>query len=408
MTFAALGLPPHLLRAVAAQGYTTPTPVQRAAIPLVAAGRDVIAEAQTGSGKTAAFALPLLQQLGPPGPVQVLVLAPTRELAVQVAGSFQALDPSRAVLSLIGGAPIEPQLDALADGVDVVVATPGRLLDHIARSSLVLDTLQALVLDEADRLLDEGFQASLNTLLAALPPKRQTLLFSATLPPAVRALCARLLRDPATVSIAAAPETAPDITQRAYQVDRDRRRLLLQHLLATEGWSQTLVFVATRRASENLAQKLRRAGLSAVALHGQMEQHDRSAALERFSRGRAAVLVATDLAARGLDIPRLDAVVNFDLPRSPAGYTHRIGRTGRAGASGVAVSFVDHDTEAHLRLIEKKTSSLIPRHSEPGFPLTGEPRARRKGPAPVKGKRKSKKDKLREAAARAAAAARED
>ena len=403
-TFAELGLAEHLLRALSVLGFDTPTPIQVRAIPLVAAGQDVIAEAQTGSGKTAAFALPILEGLGDSEHgVRVLVLAPTRELALQVAASFDALarySPALEVLGIIGGEPIREQIDILSSGVDIVVATPGRLLDLIENNHIDLSGVQTLVIDEADRLLDAGFIDSLTSLLDVLPEDRQTLLFSATLPQAVLDLCDRLQRDPVTVRIDAVATPVAAIHQRVFQVNHDRRRQLLQHLAASEGWKQTLVFVATQRSCENLARKLRAAGVSAIALHGGLQQTERITALERFKRGRAAMLIATDLAARGIDIPLLDAVVNFDLPRSPRGYTHRIGRTGRAGAAGIAVSFVDHDSEAHFRIIEKKTGQRIPRQQEDGFALTGTAPRRGKGKAAVKGKRRSKKDKLREAARR--------
>lgn len=402
-SFQSLDLPEHLLRAVQALAYTQPTPIQSRAIPLVAAGQDVAAEAPTGSGKTAAFALPILKRLSAePAPivrVQGLVLAPTRELALQVAASFRALGRfaprTTRVLAIIGGEPIHNQIAALNSGVGIVVATPGRLLDLVSSDDIDLSAVQTLVLDEADRLLDAGFSAELDRLLERIPPDRQTLLFSATLPQKVLDLAARVQRSPETVRIDEVQTPVAGIQQQVYQVNRDRRRMLLQHLVKTEGWKQTLVFVATKKATENLAAKLRRAGLSAAALHGDLEQSDRIFVLGRFKRGGVSVLVATDLAARGIDVPMLEAVVNFDLPRSTQGYTHRIGRTGRAGESGIAVSFVDHDSEAHFRLIEKKNHLRLPREQVPGFELTGEAPAKVKGKAGVKGKRRSKKDKLR-------------
>ncbi|MDG1483437.1 MAG: DEAD/DEAH box helicase [Myxococcota bacterium] len=402
-SFHSLELPEHLLRAVQALAYAQPTPIQSRAIPLVAAGQDVAAEAPTGSGKTAAFALPILKCLSakstPIVQVQGLILAPTRELALQVAASFRALNRfaprTTRVLAIIGGEPIHNQIAALNSGVGIVVATPGRLLDLVASDDIDLSAVQTLVLDEADRLLDAGFSVELDRLLERIPPDRQTLLFSATLPQKVLDLAARVQRSPVTVRIDEVQRPVPGIQQQVYQVNRDRRRMLLQHLVKTEGWKQTLVFVATKKATENLAAKLRKAGLSAAALHGDLEQSERIFVLGRFKRGGVSVLVATDLAARGIDVPMLEAVVNFDLPRSTQGYTHRIGRTGRAGASGVAVSFVDHDSEAHLRLIEKKNHLKLPRAQVPGFELTGEAPVKVKGKAGVKGKRRSKKDKLR-------------
>lgn len=404
-SFHLLGLPEHLLRAVKAQEYLQPTPIQSRAIPLVADGQDVAAEAPTGSGKTAAFVLPILSWLcarsppASPAPVRVLVLAPTRELALQVAASFRALSRSAPytprVLAIIGGEPIRNQIDTLSLGVSVVVATPGRLLDLVASDDIDLSSVQTLVLDEADRLLEAGFAAELDRLLACAPAERQTLLFSATLPQKVLELAERVQRSPSIVRIDEQPRAAVGIEQRVYEVNRDRRRMLLQHLVQAEEWKRTLVFVATKKATENLAAKLRKAGLRASALHGDLEQSERISVLGRFKRGGVAVLVATDLAARGIDVPLLEVVVNFDLPRSTRGYIHRIGRTGRAGEAGLAVSFVDHDSEAHLRLIEKKNHLTLSRQQVPGFERTGEAAKKVKGKAPVKGKRRSKKDKLR-------------
>ena len=411
-TFKSLGLPDHLLRALRDVGFDAPTPIQQRAVPVITAGDDITAEAQTGSGKTAAFVLPILQRLcaAPPldhSPVRVLTLAPTRELALQVATVYERLAqhaprPVRA-LAIIGGEPIEPQIAALTRGVDVVVATPGRLLDLIDRGALDLADLEVLVLDEADKLLDLGFSEALADLLRAMPTDRQTLLFSATLPQRVLDLSANVLRDPVSVRVDAAPVGPVGIHQRAIEVDRYSRRTLLQHLMGAEKWGRTLVFVATQRASENLAAKLRKAGIWADALHGGLAQADRIAVLDQFAHGRVPVLVATDLAARGIDVPDINVVVNFDLPRSPRDYLHRIGRTGRAGATGVAVSFIDHTTTDHFRLIEKRSQIALPREHVAGFEPSAEPPKRGRGPAPVKGRRMSKKDKLRQAAARAAA-----
>ena len=410
--FTSLGLADFLQRATEAQGFTEPTPIQALAIPPVLAGRDVAAEAQTGSGKTAAFALPLLHRLiaaqtgWGTAHIDIVVLVPTRELALQVAASTKALarfapNPLH-VVALIGGQPIEDQITALRRDVHIVVATPGRLQDLLDRGEIDLSHVTALVLDEADKLLDQGFRAAIDALVAAMPSDRQTALFTATLPQSLVAFSEQVLRDPVTVRVDAEPTAVATITHRAFQVDRDARRGLLQHLIADEQWERTLVFVATQRAAENLASKLRKADIRATALHGGLEQDLRIEALNRFRRGNVKVLVATDLAARGIHIDSVDVVVNLDLPRSTRDYTHRVGRTGRAGATGRAVSFVDHDTEAHLRLIEKRTGITMPRVQVPGFELTGEPPARQKGPPPTKGKRMSKKDKLREAARRAA------
>jgi ATP-dependent RNA helicase RhlE len=405
-SFDSLGLSDHLLRAVQAQGYAAPTPIQERSIPHIIAGADLAAEAQTGSGKTAAFVLPILQKMAPhtadttPTTVGVLTITPTRELALQITETFTLLsqfaESPPTVLTIIGGTSISDQLSALSSGVDIVVATPGRLLDLMERDAINLGHVHTLVLDEADKLLDVGFNEELTILLGALPSQRQNLLFSATLPQKVLNISARVLNEPTVLRIDEKPTSVTTIEQRVYQVDRESRRLLLQHLFKTEPWGQTLIFVATQRGATNLAKKLRIDGFQAMELHGGLDQLDRIYALKRFKSGKAPILVATDLAARGIDIPLLGAVVNFDLPRAPVDYVHRIGRTGRAGESGIAVTFVDHETEAHLRLIEKKNHLLLTRRQVPGFELRDASTEIVKSLAPKKGRRKSKKDKLRE------------
>ena len=410
-TFDSLGLDPHLLASVRDCGFDTPTPIQARAIPPILAERDLVGEAQTGSGKTAAFVLPILQRLGATPAseaptVRVLTLAPTRELALQVAAVYSRLSArsprSIRVLAVIGGEPAEQQIAALHRGAEVVVATPGRLLDLLDRGALDLVGVEVLVLDEADKLLDLGFTDELADLMRSMPARRQSLVFSATLPQRLLDLSAGLLRDPVTVRVDDAPVGPDTIRQRVIEVDRDRRRLLLQHLLEVEPWARTLVFVATQRASENLSAKLRRDGHRAAGLHGGLEQAERVAVLARFKAGAVPILVATDIAARGIDVPLLEAVVNFDLPRSPRDYLHRIGRTGRAGEAGVAVSFIDHSAAAHFRVIEKHSQIALPREQVPGFELSGPAPPPTKGPPPVKGRRMSKKDKLRRKAAQAA------
>ena len=409
MTFTSLKLTVPLLRAIAEKGYETPTPVQGAAIPAILRGCDVWAAAQTGSGKTAAFALPILQRLAAsPRPsgrlVRALILVPTRELAVQIGESFRRygrfLPEPLKTLVVYGGVSINPQMMALAGGADVIVATPGRLLDLMEHNAVSLSAVATVVLDEADRLLALGFADELERMVARLPAQRQTLLFSATFPPEVEALAKNLLREPVRVEVAVAPETAPDIEQRAIEVDAPRRTQLLRHLIQTHGWTRALVFVATKYATEHVADKLRRAGLTAAALHGELSQGARMQALADFKASKVQVLLATDVAARGLDIVDLPVVVNFDLPRSATDYTHRIGRTGRAGARGLAVSFVSAETHAHFRLIEKRHKLALAREQIEGF----EPEAVDGPAAPatggVKGRRKSKKDRFREATAR--------
>jgi superfamily II DNA/RNA helicase len=409
MPFSRLGLSEPLARAAQEQHYTEATPIQAAAIPAVLAGKDVRASAQTGSGKTAAFVLPILQRLAArrrePGRfARALILVPTRELAAQVGEAARRLgrflpEPVK-TLVVYGGVSINPQMMALGGGADVLVATPGRLLDLIDHNSVSLAAVEVLVLDEADRLLALGFEEELARIVALLPAKRQSLFFSATFPPAVAQLADGLLRDPVLIEIAAVETTKPDIVERAIEVDEPRRTQLLRHLVEANGWTRVLVFVATKYATEHVAEKLRRAGIDATALHGELSQGARTEALANFKATKVRVLVATDLAARGLDIADLPVVVNYDLPRSAVDYVHRIGRTGRAGSSGVAVNFISAETHAHFRLIEKRNGITLEREQIEGF----EPEQIELAVAPVagtggvKGKRKSKKDKLREAA----------
>jgi ATP-dependent RNA helicase RhlE len=411
MPFSEMGLSPELLQAIREANYPTPTPIQVAAIPPILKGQDVRACAQTGSGKTAAFALPMLQRLlgrlsARDRQVSGLVLVPTRELAMQVGESFRTysryLPQPIKMLTVFGGVSINPQMMALRGGADIVVATPGRLLDLADHNAVRLSEVSTLVLDEADRLLDEGFADELTRVLALLPDRRQNLLFSATFPPAVQSLAELLLRQPVRIDVAATSGTSPDIQQRSIAVDPERRTQLLRYLIQHHGWERTLVFVATKYATEHIALKLQRLGFSAGALHGELSQGARTQALADFKAGRLSVLIATDVAARGIDVTELPAVVNFDLPRSTDDYVHRIGRTGRAGASGVAVSFVSAATEAHFRLIEKRNRFRLERERLAGFePTATAPTPASPGTGGVKGARKSKKDKLREAASRA-------
>ena len=408
-SFAALGLGPSLLRSVEESGYTEPTPIQSAALPPALQGRDVIGCAQTGSGKTAAFGLALLQRLDRVRPAwrrtYALVLVPTRELAIQVGESIEALarhlaNPVKVVV-VFGGVSINPQMMGLRGGAEVVVATPGRLLDLVGRNSIALEALEVLVLDEADRLLDEGFADEVSRITALLPRRRQSLFFSATFPPLVQDLARSLLRDPVRIDMPVLSESeGPAIEERAIEVDVSQRTPLLRQLIHESGWQRVLVFVATRYTSEHVADKLRRTGLAAAAFHGDLSQGARTQVLADLHSGALRVVLATDLAARGLHIPELPVVVNYDLPRSAVDYTHRIGRTARAGASGVAVSFVSASTEAHFRLIEKRQGRRVPREQVAGF----EPRETVVPVSPadggVKGRRRSKKDKLRAAAAR--------
>lgn len=408
MTFSSLGLHEALVSAMVHQGYAQPTPVQSAAVPPATAGRDVLVCAQTGSGKTAAFALAVLQRCKPASGggfrhPQALILVPTRELAVQVGGVLSGL-ASAAHLSLrisvvFGGVSINPQLMALRGGTDVVVATTGRLLDIVAHNALDLGRVHMLVLDEADRMLDLGFAEELERVLAMVPAQRQSLLFSATYSAQVRRLAEARLREPVEITIDAQEQAAPDIVQRVITVDPSRRTQLLRHLVQQEQWARVLVFVATKYAAEMVADKLRRAGLQAEPFHAQLSQGKRSQVLADFKASQVQVVVATDVAARGVDIAGLPVVVNFDLPRAAADYIHRIGRTGRAGLQGMAVSLVTAENAAHFALIEKRHGLQVVREIIAGF----EPEmvlpavSRDQAAGGIKGRRPSKKDKLRAA-----------
>ncbi len=408
MPFSKLGLNESLQRVVAAVHYTEPTPIQKQAIPLALEGDDLIAQAQTGTGKTAAFALPILQRLSRvdpdvgSSPVRALVLAPTRELAQQVADTFEEFErymPREiGITAIIGGESIEFQRRHLRNGVQVVVATPGRLLELIREEDIDFEELRILVLDEADRLLALGFAEEIAQLMEALPSERQTLLFSATYPKKVEKLAAEILQNPVRINAVGDVPTVANITQRAIEVNQLNRRPLLCHLIKEENWEHVLVFVRSKRAARNLAAKLRRDGVKADAFHGDLNQDERTCVLSLFKNRTIHVLIATDIAARGIDIQNLSTVVNYDLPRSPVDYIHRIGRTGRAGADGVAVSFIDHNDQAHFKLIEKRTHVSADREQIPGFELTGDAPEKKKGPPPKKGKRPSKKDKARAAA----------
>ena len=412
MPFTTLGLSPTLLplllRAAASKGFTTPTAVQLEAIPALLQGRDVVCSAPTGSGKTAAYVLPLLHQISErparlAGKTQALVLVPTRELAVQVGESFVSFAahlPQRVKVAVVfGGVSINPQMMHLRGGADVVVATPGRLIDLIDSNALSLAQVKTLVLDEADKLLDMGFADELARILALLPAQRQNALFSATFAPAIEELASSLLNDPLRIQVQTEPEAQPDITQRAIAVDAPRRTQLLRHLIQTEKWPRVLVFVATKHAAEIVADKLRKADINAEPFHGELSQGKRSQVLMDFKASTVQVVVATDVAARGLDIKQLPAVVNYDLPRSATDYTHRIGRTGRAGLSGIAVSFVSAATAAHFKLIEKRHAIKLVLEQVAGFvpvEVAVVNAADLKGTGGVKGKRPSKKDKLRD------------
>ena len=405
MPFTSLQLCEPLARAVAERGYLAATPIQQQAIPAILRGEDVIASAPTGSGKTAAFVLPILQGVARstrsrPLPVRALILVPTRELAAQIGASLRAygrhLPHVRAVVAF-GGVSINLQMLALRGGADVVVATPGRLLDLVDSNAVHLSSVSTLVLDEADRLLALGFADELQRVLALLPARRQNLLFSATLPPDVQALADGLLRDPVRIAVDEV-SLAPDIVHRAIEVDVAKRTPVLRHLVRASGGAQFLVFVATKYGADHLVSKLHATGITAAALHGDLSQGARTRGLADFKAGAVQVLVASDVAARGLDIAQLPFVVNYDLPRSAVDYVHRVGRTGRAGEAGVAISFVSAATEAHFRLIERHHHLSVPRERVAGFEPVETDVPVGPGAGGIKGKRPSKKDKLRRAA----------
>ncbi|MCL2195906.1 MAG: DEAD/DEAH box helicase [Oscillospiraceae bacterium] len=360
MTFKDLSLTDSLLRAVRREGYETPSPIQQQTIPLMLAGRDILGCAQTGTGKTAAFALPTLQTLGkqPSGGKRVpraLVLTPTRELALQIAESFQAYGcyTRLKTVCIFGGVPQNPQVAALRAGVDILVATPGRLNDLIGQGLCDLRTISIFTLDEADRMLDMGFIHDVKKVIAKLPAKRQTLLFSATMPKEIEALAASILKNPAKVTVTPVASTVDTIEQSVYFVDKPNKIHLLALLLDDDSIVSALTFSRTKHGADRICKKLCQAGIAARAIHGDKSQNSRQSALREFKQGQIRVLVATDIAARGIDIDQLSHVINYDLPNEPETYVHRIGRTGRAGLSGEAISLCDFDEKTYLKSIEK-------------------------------------------------------
>jgi ATP-dependent RNA helicase RhlE len=363
--FAELGLSAPLLRALANEGYTTPTPIQRQAIPPALEGRDLCGIAQTGTGKTAAFALPILQRVAPQSPAartcRALVLAPTRELAGQIADSFRAYGAGvpLSIAVVFGGVPIGRQRQQMSRGVDVLVATPGRLLDLVDSGSLTLSRVQMLVLDEADRMLDLGFIHALKRIVTLLPRQRQTLLFSATMPAAIAALAERYLRDPVKIVVTPAATTVERVEQNVVFVSSDRKRRLLTSFLRDPAFRRVLVFTRTKHGADRVVRHLDESGIAAAAIHGNKSQPQRERALAAFRRGDARVLVATDIAARGIDVEGVSHVVNFELPNVPEDYVHRIGRTGRAGAAGIAIAFCSDEERPFLREIEKLTRCSV-------------------------------------------------
>jgi ATP-dependent RNA helicase RhlE len=375
MSFNTLGLSDDILRAVNEQGYVTPTPIQMQAIPAVLAGGDLLAGAQTGTGKTASFTLPILHRLAARKAanqrkqVRALILTPTRELAAQVEESVRAYGKYVRLNSAVifGGVNINPQIKLLQQGVDILVATPGRLLDHMQQGTIDLSKVEILVLDEADRMLDMGFIRDIRRVLAALPPQRQNLLFSATFSDEIKALADGLLNSPAMIEVARRNSTVEIIDQKVHPVDRHRKHSLLSHLIKERNWFQVLVFTRTKHGANKLVEQLGKEDISAMAIHGNKSQAARTRALSEFKDGSLQVLVATDIAARGIDIDQLPHVVNYDLPNVPEDYVHRIGRTGRAGAAGQAVSLVCIDERDLLKNIEKLIKRDLPREIVPGF-----------------------------------------
>lgn len=378
LSFEDIGLMPQLLAAVKDAGYSTPTPIQQKAIPLALKGRDLIGLAQTGTGKTAGFTLPIIQRLleGQHGEnpalahrVRVLILTPTRELCIQVEESFRKYGKhtNLRVLPVFGGVAVEPQTKQLRQGIDVVVATPGRLLDHMERQNVVFDDLEVLVLDEADRMLDMGFAPQLNRIVAEVPRFRQTLLFSATMPPEVEALARKYLRKPIVVQVGRRSSAASTVTHAVYPVPRDRKTELLAELLKAKGMDSVLIFSRTKHGADKVVRHLEAKGISSTAMHADKSQGERMKALQDFKDGKVRVLVATDIAQRGLDVSGISHVINYDVPQQAEDYVHRIGRTGRAAATGDAFTFMAPDEIAMVRSIERVIGEPIPRISVPGY-----------------------------------------
>lgn len=409
MPFSTLGLSTPIQRALKESGFTLPTPIQEKVIPLVLSGHDVMARAQTGSGKSASFVLPILELWTKKkgegkAKIKALVLTPTRELTLQVAEAFETfgefLPKKPKVVSVIGGESIGDQLYAIQQGCDILVATSGRLLDVVKKKQMNLSHLEFFVLDEADKMLDLGFAEELELILKEIPEQRQNLLFSATYPPKMVAIASKITQNPIEITLESEEPTVMSITQRVIEVNRENRGPLLRHLLNSEKYERVLVFMANKRAADNIAMKFKKYGFSADSFHGDLLQEDRTFTLNEFKNKKIRILFATDIAARGLDIDDITCVVNFDLPRSPADYIHRIGRTARAGKSGIAISFISHEDQDHFKLIEKRSKIKLEREQIEGFELSGTPPPKVRGPEPLKGKGKSKKDKLREQAAK--------
>ncbi len=405
MSFTKFNLLAPIQEALTKNDYEIPTKIQEKVIPLVLKKEDILARAQTGSGKTASFVLPILNNwlnntpLGK-SKIKTLVLTPTRELTLQVADTFNkfssTFEKKIKVVSVIGGQSIGDQLLDIQKGCDVVVATPGRLLDILDKKQINLSTIEFFVVDEADKMLDLGFEEELEKILENLPEQRQNLLFSATYPPKMQKIAKKITNNPITIEIENEEPTVDLIKQRVISVNLENRSALLQKLLKENSFTKVLVFMASNRAADNIAAKFRKYGFKAESFHGNLEQEDRIFTLDEFKNKKIDILFSSDIASRGLHIDDISCVVNYDLPRSPADYIHRIGRTGRAGREGLAISFITFENEEHFKLIEKRSNIKLQREEIEGFELTGSTITKVKGPEAVKGKRKSKKDKLRE------------
>ena len=400
MSFSVFRLSEPILNAINDIGFVTPSPIQHKAIPAVLSGKDIIAVAQTGSGKTASFVLPLLERLTgktkvKANHVRALILTPTRELSIQVAGTIDSLSKKMPLKSQVvyGGAKINPQMMKLRGGTDILVATPGRLLDLFSKNALKFHQLEILVLDEADRMLDMGFSKEILKILSLLPNKRQNLLFSATFSNEIQKLATGLLNDPMKINISPHISVAPTIQQLVYEVDKEQKSALLIHLIRSKGWGRVLLFTRTQKGADNLARKLTRSGLSAAAIHGDKSQGVRMRTLDEFKTEKIHILVATDIAARGIDIDALPRVINYDLPKDPENYIHRIGRTGRAGSEGQGISLVSADEVELLANIESLTGQTLAREIEVGFspshkvPLTKQQKTTKKKPKKLKQKK---------------------
>ena len=405
MNFDIFNLSTEINSALVHHKYIKTTPIQEKVIPLVMEQKDVMAKAQTGSGKTASFVLPLLniwQQDVRTKKAQIkqLILTPTRELTIQVSNTIKdfskEFDIKPKIVTVIGGESIGDQLLDIQKGCDIIVATSGRLLDIISKKQINLSSVEHFILDEADKMLDLGFAEELDLILELLPKKRQNLLFSATYPEKMLKIASKITKDPIIVEIEDEKPTVENIQQRVIEVNKENRSPLLQQLIRKNNWNQVLVFMSSKRATDNIANKFRRYGFLAESFHGDLVQEDRNYTLDEFKDKKIKILFATDIASRGLHVDNIDCVINYDLPRSPSDYVHRIGRTGRAGKKGTSITFIGHEDMDHFKLIEKRCEVNLDREQIEGFELKGESIKKEKGKAPVKGKRKSKKDKLRE------------